>query len=393
MPTPAFKLRRLALVVLIVVLVAALAGLVPRWRQQAALRTETADLAIPTVIVTNPIPGKALVGPSLPAEVRPLIEAPIYARANGFLKRWLVDLGAKVEAGQLLAEIDTPELNQELARARAELAQADAALGLSKITAARWVDLLKTASVSEQEAAEKQSDLTLKSATVEAARANVRRLEELQSFAKVTAPFAGTITVRRADVGELIAAGSTRELFRLAQTGTLRVYVRVPQTAARAIAAGQNAEMTIPELPGRVIPAKVVRSSGVMDAQSRTLLTELEVDNAKGEILAGSYAQVRFPEAKLATGLTLPSNCLLFRAEGPQVGVVLPDGTVQLRNITLGRDFGPTIEVLEGVKPSDRVIINPADSLTSGTQVRLAERAKAAHPAAGLAPGKSGEPK
>ena len=183
--------------------------------------------------MVSPVPGKAAAGLTLPAEVKPLVEAPIYARTSGYLKRYLVDIGAQVKAGDLLAEIDTPELNQELAQARAQLAQADAALALAKTTAARWADLLKTASVSEQEAAEKQADLELKAATVEAARANVRRLEDLQSFERVTAPFAGTITARDTDVGQLIAAGSGKELFRLAQTGTLRVYVRVPQAAAQ----------------------------------------------------------------------------------------------------------------------------------------------------------------
>jgi RND family efflux transporter MFP subunit len=367
------KLSRFAWIALLVILVAAAAGVIPRWRQRAALRLETSDLAVPTVIVTSPAPGQANAGPPLPAEVRPFIEAPIYARANGYLKRWLVDIGANVEAGQLLAEIDTPELNQELARARAELAQSEAALALSKITAARWVDLLKTSSVSEQEAAEKQSDLALKTANVDATKANVRRLEELQSFAHVTAPFAGVITARRTDVGELIAAVSGKELFRLAQTATLRVYVHVPQALARSVEPGQVAELMIPELPGRVFQGKVVRTSGAMDAFSRTLLTELEVDNRAGEILSGSYAEVRFPEAHQAAALTLPSNTLLFRAEGTQVGVVQADNSVQLRRVILGRDFGPTVEVLNGVSSQDRVIINPPDSLVNGAKVRASE--------------------
>jgi RND family efflux transporter MFP subunit len=300
------------------------------------------------------------------------MEAPIYARASGYLKRWLVDLGAKVEAGQLLAEIETPELDQELARARAQLVQADAALSLAKTTADRWAELAKTESVSQQEAAEKQADLALKAATVEAARAEVHRLENLQSFARVTAPFAGTITLRQTDVGQLITAGSGRELFRLAQTSPLRVYVRIPQTAARSMTPGQKAELTVPELPGRVFEAKVVRVSGAMDATSRTLLTELEVDNSRGEILAGGYAQVRFPDLKTEGLLTLPSNTLLFRAEGPQVGVVLPDGKVALHNVTLGRDFGARVEIVAGIAAADRVILNPADSLVSGTTVRIA---------------------
>lgn len=371
-------LSHVAAVAIVVVVVCLFAGLIPRWRQRAALRAETLELVLPTVTVVSPKPGQASAGLPLPGEIKPLVEAPIYARASGYLKTRLVDIGTNVTAGQLLAEIDTPELNQELAQLRAQLAQAEAALALAKITAARWADLVKTASVSEQEAAEKQSDLALKSATVEAARANVHRLEELQSFTHVTAPFAGTITARGTDVGQLIAAGSGKELFHLAQTGTLRVYVRVPQAAARGVTLGQMAELTIPELPSQVFPAKVVRTAGAMDSQSRTLLTELEVDNASGSILSGSYAQVRFPEAKIETALALPSNTLLFRAEGAQVGVVLADGKVELRSVTLGRDFGPYVEVLGGVNPSDRVIVNPSDSLVSGLQVRVAEATKTA---------------
>ena len=368
------KLRHAALVAAVLVVLGAVAGLVPRWLHRKALRAETRELAMQTVAVVSPIPGKATAGLTLPAEVKALVEAPIYARTSGYLKRYLVDIGAHVREGDLLAEIDTPELNQELAQARAQLVQTEAALALAKMTAARWADLLKSASVSEQEAAEKQADLELKAATVEAARANVRRLENLQAFERVTAPFAGTITARSTDIGQLIAAGSNKELFRLAQTGTLRVYVRVPQAAARGVVAGQMAELTIPELPGRVFPAKVVRTSEAMSADSRTLLTELQVDNPNGEILAGTYAQARFTEAKLDPALTLPSNTLLFRAEGPQVGVVGADGKVELRSVTLGRDFGPTVEILGGVSGSDQVILNPSDSLVSGATVRVAGR-------------------
>ncbi|HEY5481604.1 MAG TPA: efflux RND transporter periplasmic adaptor subunit [Verrucomicrobiae bacterium] len=370
------KLRHAAILAAVLIVIGAVAGLVPRWLHRTALRAETRELAIQTVSVVSPVPGKAAVGLTLPAEAKALVEAPIYARTSGYLKRYLVDIGAQVKAGDLLAEIDTPELNQELAQARAQLTQTEAALALARMTAARWADLVKTASVSEQEAAEKQADLELKAATVEAARANVRRLENLQSFERVTAPFAGTITARGTDVGQLVASISGKELFRLAQTGTLRVYVRVPQTTALGVAPGQMAELTIPELPGRVFPAKVVRTSGAMSADSRTLLTELEVDNSRGEILAGTYVQVRLTEAKLDPVLTLPSNTLLFRAEGTQVGVVGVGDKVELRRVTLGRDFGATIEVLGGVGLTDRVILNPADSLVGGTTVRVAEAAK-----------------
>jgi membrane fusion protein, multidrug efflux system len=368
------KLRHAAILAAVLVIIGAVAGLVPRWLHRKALIAETRELAVQTVSVVSASPGKPVTGLTLPAEVKALVEAPIYARTSGYLKRYLVDIGAHVKAGDLLAEIDTPELNQELAQARAQLLQADAALALAKTTAARWADLLKSASVSEQEAAEKQSDLELKAATVEAARANVRRLEDMQGFERVTAPFAGTIIERSTDVGQLIAAGSNKELFHLAQTGTLRVYVRVPQAAARSVAPGQLAELTIPELPGRVFPAKVVRTSEAMSTDSRTLLTELEVDNSKGEILAGTYAQARFTDVKVDPPITLPSNTLLFRAEGPQVGVLGPNDKVELRSVTLGRDFGPTVEIIGGVSPSDQVILNPSDSLVSGTIVRVAGR-------------------
>ena len=301
------------------------------------------------------------------------MDSPIYARASGYLKRWLVDIGAEVKEGDLLAEIDTPELNQELAQSRAQLIQAQAALALAKTTAARWAELLKTSSVSEQEAAEKAADLELKLATVEAGRANVERLEDLRAFQTVKAPFAGTITARRTDVGELITAAGAKELFRLAQTKTLRVYARVPQALARAVAPGQLAELTVPEIRGRVFPAKVATTSGAMSADSRTLLVELEVDNTDRAILAGAYAQVRFTDAQLDAALTLPSNTLLFRPEGPQVGVVGSDNKVEMRGVTLGRDFGPTTEILSGIGKVDRVIVNPPDSLVGGIVVRLAQ--------------------
>jgi RND family efflux transporter MFP subunit len=376
------KLRNAGLVAAVLIVGGAVAGVVPRWLHRTALRAETRELAMRTVSVVSPAPGQAAAGLVLPAEAKALVEAPIYARTSGYVKRYLVDIGAKVKEGDLLAEIDTPELNQELAQARAQLTQAQAALALAKTTATRWADLLKSASVSEQEAAEKQADLELKVATVEAARANVRRLEDLQAFERVTAPFAGTITARGTDVGQLVTSASGKELFRLAQTGTLRVFVRVPQAAAQSIAAGQVAELSIPEQPGRAFPAKVVRTSGAISADSRTLLTELEVDNSRGEILAGTYVQVRLPEAKPQSALTLPSDTLLFRAEGPQVGVVDANSKVTLRRVTLGRDFGPTVEIVAGLETADRVIMNPPDSLVSGITVRVAEAAVTSAPAA-----------
>jgi len=375
MPTPPAKLSRAAVVAAVLIAVVVIAGLVPRWRHRAALVAETRELAVPTVSVVSATAGKGEAGLWMPAEIKPWVEAPIYARASGYVKRWLTDLGATVEAGQLLAEIETPELEQELERARHELAQGEAGLDLAKITADRYTGLLKTASVSEQETAEKQADFALLTARVAAARANARRLEYLQSFARVTAPFAGVVTLRNTDVGDLIAAGGGKELFRLAQTQRLRVYVRVPQTQALAVVPGQKAELLVPERPDRVFSARVVSTAGAISADSRTLLTQLEVDNRQGEILAGSFVQVRFPGGEETNHLSLPGNTLLFRAEGPQVGVVQADGKIELRSVRLGRDFGRSVEILSGINPEDQVILNPSDSLMDGTVVRLAETA------------------
>lgn len=372
-PAAPIKLGRFAVIAVVLIIIGLVVGLVPRWFARRSLAKETKEMAIQSVAVVSPTPGKSDLGVPLPAEVQAFVEAPIYARANGYLKTWDVDIGTNVEAGQLLAEIDTPELDQQLEQAKAEVAQADASLALAKTTAERWADLLKTASVSEQENAEKQADYELKKADLEAAKANLHRLEDLKSFARVTAPFAGTITARETDVGQLITAGSGRELFRLAQTDPLRVYVHVPQTLSHEVEVGQGAELIINELPGRTFKAKVVRTAGAMDPNSRTLLAELQVDNPKNEILAGSYAQVRFDDILGDPTLTLPANTLLFRSQGMQVGVVGDDGKVEVRTIRLGRDFGQNVEVIDGVKAGDRVIVNPSDSLASGMTVRVAE--------------------
>jgi RND family efflux transporter MFP subunit len=353
--------------------VALAVGFVPRWRSQRDVIQETQRLAVPNVTVVSPELQQRTSGMPLPAELQAYTEAPIYARANGYLKRWLVDIGQSVKEGQLLAEIDTPELDQSVKQSRAEVDQAQAALDLAKSTAVRWDGLVKRAAVSEQEADEKNADLKLKTATLKSTQANLQRLEELQSFAKVVAPFDGVITARRTDVGQLIVAGNGQELFRLAKTDLLRVFVRVPQEQSRGIEPGQIAEITVPELPGRTFLAKVVRTAGAIDADSRTLLTELEVDNKHHDLLTGGYASVRFSQARDRETLVLPSNTLLFRAEGMQVGVVDAGEKVELRNVRLGRDFGQTVEVLEGIKPSDRAILNPSDSLSGGTQVRVVD--------------------
>lgn len=364
------NLGRWAWLIILLLIVGVIVGLVPRLLHRKGLLAETRELAIPTVQVTSAVPGKSTASLTLPAEVKAFVEAPIYARASGFVTKWYVDIGARVQAGQLLADIDAPELDQQLTGARADLVQSEAARALAKITAARWAELLKTASVSEQEDAEKQADLKLKEANVDAAKANVHRLEDIQSFTHVTAPFTGTLTVRAIDVGDLISSG--KELFRLADTSKLRVFVRVPQSATPGIATGVAAEMSVPEMPARKFTAKVIRTAGAIDANSRTLLTELEVDNSQNEILSGSYAQVSFGDLKQDPSLVLPSNTLLFRGEGMQVGVVGMDGRVELHSIVIGRDFGRSVEVVSGITAADRIIVNPADSLVSGVTVRVA---------------------
>ena len=353
--------------------IAALAlGLLPRLRERRMVAIDTKELAQPNVAVVSATPAKIEAPLVLSGELKPVAEASIHARVNGYVRRWVVDLGAKVASGQLLAELDTPDTDRELSQARAQLLQAEAARDLAETTAKRWKEMLSGKTVSAQESDEKAGDFVLKKAIVEGARANVQRLEEVARFARITAPFAGTITVRGIDVGQLISAGDGQELFHLAQTDKLRVFVRVPQNYARATAPGQTAELTLPERPGQKFEAKVIRTAGALDAATRTLLTELEVDNSGGEILAGSYAQVRLAEAKPEASLTVPANTILFRAEGPRVALV-EQGKIAFRSIVLGRDLGSAIEVSSGISATDEIVLNPSDALTEGAAVQATE--------------------
>src|SRR5229473_2894422 len=326
--------RRLiaATIVGLIVIGGLVLGYLPRWRQRRTATADMSQLALPTVSVVSPTPGKPGNGLVLPAEIRPWREASIFARANGYLKDWVADIGAHVQTGQLLAEIETPDLDQQLEQAKAQLVLAQANLHLAQVTDDRWKALLKTSSVSEQAAAEKAAARETAAASVEADRANMRRLQELVAFQRVIAPFDGTITVRSTDIGDLIVAGSGgQQLFHMAQTDKLRVYVRVPEPSALGIAAGQTATLTTPESPGRTFTAKVTTTSEAISTVSRTLLTELEVDNSQNQILPYSYGELSLKENNTEPSLTLPSNTLLFRAQGLQVGVVRPDDTVELR--------------------------------------------------------------
>ncbi len=348
-------------------------GWFPRARRARQVVASTAELARPSVLLVSPAPARPGAGLLLPGEIRPFTDAALMARATGYVKRWHAELGATVVVGQLLAELETPELNEEAATARAQLKQAQAAAALADTTAGRWQEMRRAALVSQQETDEKLAEARLKAAVVESAEANVHRLEELLKFARITAPFAGVVTARRLDVGQLVSPGSAVELYRIAQVDTLRVFVRVPQSAAAAMVAGVTADVFLDGKASQAVPAKVTRTSGAMDIASRTLLVELELANADHRILPGSFAQVRFTGAPQQLAMAIPANTLLFRTDGPTVARVNAGHRVELRRVQLGRDLGATVEILGGVETSDRLILNPSDSITEGTEVRVKE--------------------
>ncbi len=365
------------LLALVIAVLLVVFGILPRIQARTALRQETMRMAVPTVAVVQAkrsAPAQEIV---LPANVQAFSDAPIYARTNGYLRRWYVDIGSHVQAGQLLAEIDTPEVNQQLRQARADLATAQANLNLSKITADRYAGLLMTESVSKQESDNAAGDYEAKGAALQSAQANVKRLEELQSFQRIYAPFSGVITARNTDVGALINSGSSggtgNELFHIAQPDKLRVYVSVPQIYSQAAKPGITANLTLAEFPGRRFQGKLVRTANAIDPTSRTLLVEIAVDNPTGQLFTGSYAEVHFKLPTPTSSLILPVNTLLFRSEGLRIATVGPDQRVQLKQITLGHDFGSEVEVVAGLNGDESVIINPPDSVTEGETVRIAQ--------------------
>jgi RND family efflux transporter MFP subunit len=342
----------------------------------AKLREQAEAQSVLTVATVKPQPQAAAADLTLPGSVEAYNDAPIYARTNGYLKRWLVDIGAHVKAGQILAEIDAPELDQQLRQAEADVANAEAARNIADLTAERWRGLRETDSVSKQAADEKVSLAAASTAQLEAARANLQRLRELTSFKKIVAPFDGVVTVRNTDVGQLITAGSSAgpELFRIADTRRLRLYVRVPQTYAAVMQPDLAAEVQVPDRPGQSYAARLERTSSALDVSSRTLLAQLIVDNAKGELLPGAYAEVRFRlPAAGASSLRLPANVLLASGDGMQVATVDAQGRVVMKRVTIGRDYGQEIEIVSGVTPDDEIIVNPPDSLTADTVVRVAK--------------------
>ena len=376
--------RKAVIIVVLVVVVLALSGaasMFSRIRAGRALAKETEVDSVPTVSVVHPTaeaPDEELV---LPASLQAYEESPIYARTSGYLLRWYKDIGSRVNKGELLAEIDTPEVDQELSQARATRQQIAAQRDLAKISADRWQNLRKTDSVSQQEADTQSSSYQQAQANLAAADASVRRLEQLESFKRVYAPFSGVLVKRNVDPGALINAGSGgMELFILAKVDPIRVFSNVPQAYSPAIKDGMPAYITLPEIPGQKFKGTVARTADAIDPSTRTLLTEVDVPNKDGRLLRGSFGEVHFSPKISSQKVTVPVNAMLFRQEGPQVAVVGPDNKVQLRPISIGRDYGTTLEILGGVSLDDRVIINPADSLESGQTVNVApERQEGKH--------------
>jgi RND family efflux transporter MFP subunit len=367
----------IAVLAAVTVVILVVSGIVPRVKARTSLRRETQELAVPSVTVVHPKRAPASPEIVLPADVKAFIDAPIYARTNGYLKKWYVDMGARVKAGQLLAEIDTPEVSQALRQARADLATAEANLNLSRITAERYKDLLKTDSVSKQDADNAAGDYAAKQAIVHSAEANVKRLEELYSFQKIYAPFTGVITTRNTDIGALIDSGASggqrTELFHIVQPDKLRVFVNVPEAYSQAAKPGLIADLTLAEFPGRRFQGRLVRTASAIDTNTRTLLVEIDVDNPTGTLLTGAYAEVHLKLPGSSSSLILPVNALLFRSEGLRIATV-PDGQhAELNAVTLGHDFGNEVEVVSGLSADDTVVVSPPDSLVSGQTVRIVQ--------------------
>ena len=331
--------------------------------------------AIPTVAVVRPEPETKVQPLVLPGDIDAWYEAPIYARVPGYLKMWYTDIGANVKAGQVLGEIDTPDLDQQLDQARHDLASAIANWKLAEVTARRWTGLLKSGSVSQQSVDEKKADSVALQAKVEAARANVDRLDALESFKKLTAPFDGVVTARKTDIGALINVGSGvgPELFAVADLHQMRVYVRVPQSFSSQIAVGMKATLTMPQYPDKAFPATVLTTSNAINPQSRTVLVELVAANPDRKLWPGTFASVHFELPSNDKILEIPASALLFQSEGLQVAVLGPDNKVEIRSVRVGRNFGTKVEILSGLTASDRVIDSPPDSIIAGQVVHPEE--------------------
>jgi multidrug efflux system membrane fusion protein len=372
---PPAKPRTAMLIVSVVLVVLLLTGgltLFKRARDEQLLAKETERNSVPSVAVIHPKAEKPDREVVLPGNLQAYEESPIYARTNGYLLRWYKDIGSRVKQGELLAKIDTPEVDQELLQSRAARQQVAAQLELARTSDERWHNLRQTDSVSQQEADQQSSIYQQSKSNLAAADANVRRLEQLESFKNVYAPFSGVLTKRNVDRGALINAGAGgRELFDIAKVDPLRVYVSVPQAYARDIKIGMKAWVTLQEFPGQKFQGSVARTAEAIDMATRTLLTEVDVPNKERRLLPGSFGEVHFSVESDANKVTVPINAMLFRAEGARVAVVEADGKVQLRPVSIGRDYGATLEILSGLSPDEQLIVNPSDSLEDGQQVRV----------------------
>jgi RND family efflux transporter MFP subunit len=382
-------LLRWFLILFFIFLVLGIYAVSQRVSEHKALAQQTEQMAVPFVSVIRPSPIDTNSDMVLPGTLKPYVESTIYARTNGYLKKWYKDIGSHVEKGEILADIDTPEIDQQLAQARADLVTSQANLSLSTLTATRYQDLIKSDSVSRQDLDNANGDLAAKRAMAQSAEANVKRLEEMESFKHVYAPFTGIITQRNVDPGTLINAGNggnaTKEMFDLAQIDPMRVYVAVPQAYSPSIHLGLKACLSLTELAQRNFCGQVVRTANSIDPNTRTLLTEVDVPNPSGTLLPGAYAEVHFDVKVTGQRISLPINALLFRPDGTMAAVVGPDGRINLKKLTIGRDFGDSLEVLQGIDPADRVVVNPPDALEEGEHVNLAPqdaRGKANSPAA-----------
>jgi RND family efflux transporter MFP subunit len=363
-------------IALLVVAALLVSGIWSRVKARNTLKAETAQVAIPAVSVVSP----KQTGPAdeiiLPGNVQPFITSPIYARTNGYLRKWHVDIGGRVKKGQLLAVIDTPEVDQQLEQSLSNLNTAKANLALAEITKNRYQGLLVKNAVAQQDVDNAVGTYNANKAIVQANQANVKQLQALQSFEKIYAPFDGVVTARNTDIGDLINSGNSggvkTDLFHIAQPEKLRVYVNVPEEYSQGIKSGMTADLNLTEFPGRKFQGKLVRTAQAINMTTRTLLVEVDVDNPTGTLLTGSYAEVHLKVPTKTSTLLLPVNTLLFRTEGLRVGVV-KDGKVVLAEVTPGHDFGNQVEIVSGLKPDDKVIINPPDSIVSGQRVQIVQ--------------------
>ena len=384
------KSRVFLFLVLFVIVLLVVGGvtLFQRKSQYKALADTTEKLAIPTVSVIHPTPEAGQEDLVLPSTLQAYVESPIYARTTGYVKKWYHDIGTRVKQGEPLADIDTPEVDQQLFQARADLNTAMANENLSKITATRYLELIKTDGVSKQEVDNAQGDYAAKQANVASAQANVRRLEELKSFQHIYAPFSGVITRRNIDIGNLINAGNggaAQELFFLAQTDPIRAYISVPEAYASVVRPGTGAFLELTQYPGQRFEGKVVRTADAIDLATRTLNTEVDMPNKNGQLLPGGYAQVHLQVKVTGERLQVPVNALLFRSEGLRVVVVDDQHKTRLQPLTIGRDYGTTLEVLQGLKASDWIVINPGDSLEDGIAVNVKQAPPSQNAAQGAA--------